>query len=88
MAKRKQNENANKLSMDEYRKGVRAYAAPLLAEMLRKQQISVKLPEEPMKIKLAIGCVRWGILAMQYEANYCMSERDRDERMELRETLE
>jgi len=89
VAKRKQNEN-NPLSVsrEEYRNGVRAYAAPLLAEMLRKQQISVKLPEEPMKTTLAIGCIRWGILAMEQERIYCMSEQDREERMELQETLE
>lgn len=82
-SKQKSESEVYGLTRLEFRRAVREYAAPLLGEMLRKQQISTKLPDEPLRRTIAIGCIRWAIEAVKQEGKYCLMEEDATEREAL-----
>lgn len=87
MAKRKNKPRSKTPEEIERRQAVRAYAAPLIAEMLRKQQ-SNHLPDDTLKRTIAIGCIRWAILLLEQEDRYCTMEDDVDERQLIQSEIE
>jgi len=86
--KRKQHGREDQQSRMEFRRGVREYATPLIAEMLRKQRETIKLPEETLRRSLSMGCIRWGIISMEEEEKFCMSHQDLSERQAIQEEID
>lgn len=87
--KRKQNEDPEKLTRAEYRAGVREYASRLLATLYRKRKgDGLPLPKHTEQKTMSMGCIRWGIVAMQEEEKHCMSEQDVQDREAFQEQLD
>jgi len=89
VAKRKPKIKPKTPEQIEFRHGVRAYASRLLSTVVGKRRgEGFPLPDDKQKRLMAIGCIRWGIVAMEVEDRFCTMEDDVEERQEFQDKID
>lgn len=78
-----------KVRTPEFRAGVRQYASSMLGAMAaNKRGGFFPLPPDTDKRNMAVGIMRWSILAMEIEDRLCTQEEDVEERESIQADID